>query len=459
MFIQQIYTKCLAQASYYIESEGMAAIVDPIRDIDSYLQIAQERKAKIKYVFVTHFHADFVSGHLELANKTRAIIVYGPRSKPHYPALVAEDEEYLHLGKCKVEILHTPGHTIESSCFLLYNESEKPYALFTGDSLFVGDVGRPDLLSGNLDASELASMLYNSIQTKIKLLPDDVIVYPGHGAGSACGKNLGTETWSTIGEQKKTNYAFNLSKTEFISAITKGQPTVPAYFFKDARININGYESLDKVLKHNLNPLSAEKFKEEMDADAIVLDSRTALEFGKKFISSSINIGFDGQYAIWAGTLIDFNHPLLLVTDSGEERNAVIRLARIGYENIKGYLKTDISDFENHYPDLIDSIETISIDELNLINLNQQYILLDVRKQSEFESERLPHSIHIPLDELIPGIKELDKNKVYAVYCAGGYRSMIAASILKKNGFENILNIKGGINQIKNNFPELIETN
>ena len=455
MIIQQIYTKCLAQASYYIESEGLAVIVDPIRDIDCYLEIASERKAKIIYVFITHFHADFVSGHLELARKTGCIIVFGPSAKPNYPALVTKDRQCLSVGKCEIKVLHTPGHTIESTCFLLYDENKKPHAVFTGDTLFVGDTGRPDLLSGNLNAKELASMLYDSIQIKIKSLPDEVIVYPGHGAGSACGKNLGKETQSTIGEQKRTNYALKLSKEEFIAIVTTDQPLAPAYFFKDAQINMNGYESLDNILQRSLKDLSAKNFKTEMDAGAIVVDTRAAIVFGQKFVKGAINIGLDGQYAIWAGSLIDFNHPLVLIANEGDEKESLVRLARIGYENIRGYLKGGIDAWEIANGET-DSIKSATINELKSSSVSHLYNLLDVRKKSEVEKERLTGSFYIPLEELNNRMEELDKSKRYAIYCAGGYRSMIAASLLKKNGFEHILNIEGGINQVKNTSPELI---
>lgn len=456
MVIQQFYTKCLAQASYYIESEGIAVIVDPIRDIDCYLALAEERKAKIKYALITHFHADFVSGHLELAKKTGAIIVFGSKAKPQYSALVAEDRECLYIGNCKIEVLHTPGHTIESACFLLYDENKKPHAIFTGDTLFVGDTGRPDLMSGNLDAKELAGMLYNSLQTKIKTLPDDVIVYPGHGAGSACGKNLGKETWSTIGEQKRMNYALNLSKQDFITAVTTDQPLAPAYFFKDAEINVKGYDSLDEVLKRGNKPLSVEEFKNEIKAGAIVVDTRTALIFGPYFIKGSINIGLDGQFAIWAGTLIDFNNPMILVTHSEDEKESIIRLARIGYDNIKGYLDKGIVSWISAKEET-DTIKTVLLSELKSMVVGHLYELLDVRKKSEYEKERIPGAIHIPLEELNKRVSELDRDKRYAVYCAGGYRSMIAASILKRNGVEHVLNIEGGINKVKTTTPELVE--
>lgn len=456
MKIHQIYTKCLAQASYYIESEGTAVIIDPIRDIDCYLEMASEGKATIKYVLVSHFHADFVSGHLELAKKTGAVIVFGPQAKPNYPAMIAEDHEILFVGNCKIELLHTPGHTIESSCFLLYDENSKPHALFSGDTLFVGDTGRPDLMSGNLGAKELALMLYNSIRTKIKSLPDDVIVYPGHGAGSACGKNLGKETWSTIGEQKKMNYALKFSREEFIEVVTTNQPLAPAYFFKDAQININGYESLDTVLKKSLKALSADDFKKEMNAGAIVVDARTSLAFGEKFIKGSVNIGLDGQYAIWVGTLIDFNHPLLLVTNEGEEKETIIRLARIGYENIKGYLNKGISAWTEAKGET-DSIKTVAINKMGSLADKDLYIFIDVRNHAEFDKEHKIDSVHIPLEELNKKMDKLDKEQRYAICCAGGYRSMIAASILKRNGFDLILNIEGGVNSIKITNPELLE--
>lgn len=456
MILQQIYTKCLAQASYYIESEGDVAIVDPIRDIACYLEMAKERNAKIRYVLITHFHADFVSGHLELAKKTGAIIVFGQNAKPNYPALVAEDHQHLYIGTCKIEVLHTPGHTIESACFLLYDENKKPFAVFTGDTLFVGDTGRPDLLSGNLSSTELASMLYNSIQTKIKTLPDEVIVYPGHGAGSACGKNLGKETWSTIGEQKKMNYALKLGRDEFITAVTTDQPLAPAYFFKDAQINVNGYDDLDNVLQKSLKPLTIEEFKKEKKEGAIVIDTRISTAFGKLFIKDSINVGLDGQYAIWVGTLINFNHPLILLTDEGDEKVALTRLARIGYENIKGYLSGGINDWLDANGET-DCMKTISFAELNDTTDRSLYRLLDVRNQTEFKKEHLCESLHIPLEEINSRMQELDKNQQYAIYCAGGYRSMIAASILKKNGFQHILNIEGGVNEIKKTAPQLVE--
>lgn len=454
MFIQQIYTACLSQASYYISSGSVAAIVDPMRDTGGYIKIAAERKETIRYVFLTHFHADFVSGHLELAEKTGAVVVLGPHAKPHYKAFIAEDGESLILGDCEVEVIHTPGHTIESSCFLLYNEQKDPYALFSGDTLFIGDVGRPDLLSGNYKAEELAFMLYDSIRTKLSVLPDNVILYPGHGAGSACGKNLGKETESTIGAQRTSNYAFRLTRQEFIDAVTTNQPFAPPYFFKDAAININGYENLDTVLKQSLKPLGAEAFKNEMAKNALILDTRDAGAFGKEFIKGAINIGLDGQFALWVGTLIEFNSPLLLITEEGEEKRSIVRLARIGFENVCGYLRGGMPAWKEASGDC-DSIPTVNAGKWQ--NMRLKYRPLDVRRRTEYDDHHLPNAVHIPLEELIPRMKELDRSAQYAVYCAGGYRSMIAASILKKNGFGQLINIEGGIAAVKKIYPELIE--
>lgn len=454
MFIQQIYTQCLSQASYYIESDGIAAIIDPIRDVDNYLKLAAQRKAQISYVFLTHFHADFVSGHMELAAAAGALIVLGPHASPHYPAVIARNRESFTLGRCRVEVLHTPGHTLESSCFLLYDEKDKPSALFSGDTLFIGDVGRPDLLSGNLDARELAYMLYDSIRDKIKSLPDDVIVYPGHGAGSACGKNLGKETISTIGEQKRTNYALQLERNDFIDAVTAGQPFAPPYFFKDAAINMNGYESLDSVLKQSVQGLTAERFRKEIAGGALVLDTRDAAGFGKGFIKGAVNIGLDGQFALWAGTLLPFDVPLLLVTAPGSEREAIIRLARIGYDRVTGYLANGMDAWKAAGGET-DQVETVSISTWQFIHPG--YTLLDVRRPGEFQQGHLRKALHIPLEQLESRLQELGREQRYAVYCAGGYRSMIAVSILRRNGFEHLLNIEGGIAAVKIVYPGLIK--
>jgi glyoxylase-like metal-dependent hydrolase (beta-lactamase superfamily II)/rhodanese-related sulfurtransferase len=455
MYIQQIYTNCLSQASYYIESEGVSAIIDPMRDVDSYVKIAAQRNAKIRYVFLTHFHADFVSGHLDLAEKTQAIIVLGPNAAPKYPAFIAKDGERLKLGDCEIEVLHTPGHTIESSCFLLYGENKFPLALFSGDTLFIGDVGRPDLLSGNLDAEDLARMLYDSIQAKIKTLPDEVIVYPGHGPGSACGKNLGKETVSTIGDQKRTNYAMTLNREDFIEAVTTDQPFAPAYFFQDAWINMNGYSNLEVVLNKSLKPLTPEQFKKEIQNDTIVVDTRNAEDFAKGFIKGAINIGLDGQFASWVGTLVNFDHSILLLADEGKETEAITRLARIGYEKVTGYLKGGMTAWKEANGDT-DSIRSVSIDQWKASESGHS--LLDVRRIAEFDKEHLSAAIHIPLEQLQARITGLDKKKFYAIYCAGGYRSMIAVSILRRAGFVNTINITGGITAVKQQHPELINS-
>lgn len=454
MYIEQIYTNCLAQASYYIESDGVAAIIDPMRDIDVYLERAHKRNARIKYVLNTHFHADFVSGHLDLAAKTEAIVVFGPNAQPKYRAYIAEDNECILLGNIKIKILHTPGHTVESTCFLVLDENNSPTTIFSGDTLFIGDVGRPDLMSGNLSKETLGAMLYDSLKTKIKTLPDNVVVYPGHGAGSACGKNLGKETSSTIGEQKKFNYAMKeMSKDEFIKIVTDDQPPVPAYFFKDAMININGYQNLDGVYKKSLTPLSSDDVKIELLKGTMVLDTRASSKFASGFIPGAVNVDLDGQFAIWVGTLINIEQSLIIVVDKGREKEAITRLARIGFENVVGYLNVEMEEWPNE----TDFIKTMNPDEVDFELVSLACVLLDVRRAGEVEKEKMKESYHIPLHELSNRLKELDKNKIIVVYCAGGYRSMIAASILKRDGFKNVININGGINLVKNVHPELVE--
>ncbi|MBL0328939.1 MAG: MBL fold metallo-hydrolase [Bacteroidetes bacterium] len=455
MYIEQIYTGCLAQASYYIESEGAAAIVDPMRDIDAYLELAKKRNTQIKYVLNTHFHADFVSGHLDLAAKTDAIVVFGPHAMPKYRAFIAEDNEFITLGDIKIKILHTPGHTIESTCFLVIDKNNEPTALFSGDTLFIGDVGRPDLMSGNLSKEILGAKLYESLNTKIKTLPDSVIVYPGHGAGSACGKNLGKESSSTIGEQKKFNYALKeMSMEAFIKIVTDDQPPVPAYFFKDAQININGHTNLETVYSKSLKRLSVEAADSEISKGAMVLDTRVSSAFASGFIPGAVNVDLDGQFAIWVGTLINIDQPLLIVADKGKEKEAITRLARIGFENVVGYLDCEVAKWKSS----LDTIQVVAPSELDLELLSLTNTLLDVRRSSEVEKDKIKGAYHISLHELNSKLNELDKNKTIVVYCAGGYRSMIAASILKRNGFKNVINVSGGINLVKNLRPELVET-
>jgi len=446
MYVKQLYTNCLAQAAYYVESDGEALVIDPLRDPTPYLQLAKERNAKIRYIFETHFHADFVSGHIDLSKKTGAVIVFGPGAKPKYEALTAFDGEKFSIGKIKIKVLHTPGHTLESSCFLLYDENNKPQCIFTGDTLFAGDVGRPDLLSGNMDKVKLAGMLYDSLNKKIKTLPDDVVVYPGHGPGSACGKNISSETVSTIGEQKRKNYALQCNtKDEFISVVTFGLDVAPAYFFKDALININGYGNYEELMRRYLISLTPQAFLQKINEGATILDTRHPDVFEKGFIKNSINIGLNGDLAVWTGTLIEFNSPLVLITEVDAERETVSRLMRIGYDNILGFLRGGIKAWND-----TSLIETISsVDYLEFSNSHDNFVLLDVRNTSEYNQLKFNNSINIPLNILASRLQQLDKNKTILVCCAGGYRSMIAASILKKSGFTKVLNVKGGVNAYK----------
>ncbi len=458
MFIQQIYTNCLAHAAYYIESGKEAAVIDPLRDPEPYIKLAHQRGVSIKYVLETHFHADFVSGHIDLANKTGASIVYGPNARPEYKAYIGENGEKLHIGDLQLEIVHTPGHTIESTCFLLYNEAGKKHAIFTGDTLFVGDVGRPDLLSGNLQKEELASMLFDSLKNKIKTLPDDVIVYPGHGAGSACGKNIGTQSFSTIGEQKASNYALLTNdKDTFIHAVTSDLPVIPAYFFKDAMINKTGYASFDEVMRRNLRPLPVNEFNTLRKQGSLVLDTRDPMDFAAGFIKGALNIGLSGDFAVWVGTLVDANTPILLVTELGKEKEAVERLARIGYDNVNGYLQGGMSTwFSGKY--LYDNILTFNGEECSHLLDTEEYDLLDVRNRLEVARNRMTGSVHIPLNMLKNKYDMLDKSRKWLIYCAGGYRSMMAASFLKTQGFNFVSSIEGGIKNVIQHAPQLIET-
>lgn len=455
MFIQQLYTNCLAEAAYYIESEGQAAIIDPLREPEPYIAIARERGATIKYVFETHFHADFVSGHIDLASKTNATIVYGPEANTEYRVHQARDGEEFTLGKLKIRVLHTPGHTPESSCYLLFDEHGKPHALFTGDTLFVGDVGRPDLLDGVMTREELAGMLYDSLNQKIKVLPDDVIVYPAHGPGSACGKNIGKETFSTIGEQKKFNYALqNMSRDQFIEKVTDGILPPPQYFFEDARINRKGYTPLDVVIEANRRPLSPEVFKNAVRDGAVILDTRPAHDFEKGFIPGSVNIGLNGQFAVWVGTLINMNAQLVLVTEPGKEEESVLRLARVGYENVQGHLEGGIQSWN----EALDTVRSIHAHELGSY-LGDSATALDVRKPGEWNTAHLKDARFTPLADFPAIIKDLDPARPYVVYCGGGYRSMTAISIMKQSGFKHLINVYGGFGAMaKENLPLVTET-
>lgn len=454
MFIQQLYTGCLSEAAYYIESEGEAAIIDPLRDIEVYLDLATERKAKIKYIFETHFHADFVSGHLDLAKATDAPIIYGPETHTKFTAHIAKDGEEFKVGKLRIQVLHTPGHTLESTCYLLKDENGVDHCIFTGDTLFVGDVGRPDLAQGNNDLTteDLAGLLYDSLQTKIVPLADNVIVYPAHGPGSSCGKNLGPDTSSTIGEEKQFNYALKAgNKEEFIKTVTDGIPPPPQYFPINARINKEGYDSLDDVMEKALQPLSVKEFKAKIKDDTIILDTRNSGEFTLGFVPGSISIGLDGRFAEWAGSLLPFDAPMLLVADKGKEKESIVRLARVGLDKVEGYLEGSYEAWKNagEQSDLIIDVEA---DELMMdIPFDQNLIVVDVRKPVEYADGHLDGALNIPLNDMSdPGSMANfeEKHNLY-VHCAGGYRSVIASSLLKRQGFHNLRNVVGGWNKIK----------
>lgn len=448
MYIEQMYTNCLAEAAYYIESEGEAAIIDPIRETEPYTKKAQERNSKIKYIFETHFHADFVSGHIDLAKKTGAKIVFGPMAKTAYDTHTAKDGEIFQIGKIKIKVMHTPGHTPESSCYLLIDENGKENAIFTGDTLFVGDVGRPDLLDGKMTKEELSSMMYDSLK-KLKALPDETLLYPGHGPGSSCGKNIGKETWSTLGQQKKTNYALQeMTREEFIKAVTTGLSAPPQYFFKDAMINKNGYDSIEEVMKRNTKALSADEVKSLLTNGAIILDTRTPDDFEKGFIPNAINIGLNGSYAQWLGTVVSIDTPLIVVADEGKAEESISRAARVGYENIKGYLKGGMKSWTDA-GNKTETINSISAQEFAERIKSGEETILDVRKPGEWEGGHVVGAEHVCLSKFPAAIDSLDKNKTYLVHCAGGYRSMIAASMMKAKGFDKLINIYGGFGKIK----------
>jgi glyoxylase-like metal-dependent hydrolase (beta-lactamase superfamily II)/rhodanese-related sulfurtransferase len=455
MKIEQIYTGCLAQGAYYIESNGEAVVIDPLREVDPYIQKAERNNAKIKYVLETHFHADFVSGHLDLSNKTGAPIVYGPLATPSFKANIAADGEILQVGKIKIKVIHTPGHTMESTCYLLIDENEKAVALFSGDTLFIGDVGRPDLAqkATHLTQEDLAGILYDSLRTKIMTLPDDIIVYPAHGAGSACGKNMSKETSDTLGHQKKTNYALKegMSRDEFIKEVTRGLMPPPAYFPLNVMLNKQGYESIDDVMKRGNIALTPNEFETAAnETGALILDTRDAQTFAKGFIPNSINIGIDGSFAPWVGALIpDIKQQILIVDEPGREEEVITRLARVGYDHTIGYLKGGIASWKNDGREL-DEITSVSVDELaKTANTIGEVNILDVRKESEYLSEHVKGAENTPLDNVNDHMQELDKSKTYFAHCAGGYRSMIFASILKSRGFDNVVDVKGGFKAIK----------
>lgn len=453
MKIEQIYTGCLAQGAYYIESNGAAVIIDPLRETQPYLERAQQSGATIKYVLETHFHADFVSGHLDLSRKTGAPIVYGPNANPLFEAHIATDGEVLKVGKVTITVLHTPGHTMESTTYLLKDESGRPHAIFTGDTLFIGDVGRPDLAQkmGALTMEDLAGSLYDSLQTKIMSLPDDVLVYPAHGAGSACGKNMSKETWDTLGNQKKTNYALKAtSKEQFIKEVTDGLQPPPAYFPQNVAMNKGVIESVDSVKERGMRALSPDQFELVAETEgALVLDTRGAQTFKDGFVPRSINIGIKGDFAPWVGAMIpDVKHPLLLVTDEGMEDEVVTRLARVGYDNVFGYLKGGIAAWKANGKH-VDTIESIPAEEFAKRLHANKLRVVDVRKDGEYEAEHVDGAWHASLQYINQNLAAFSKEETNYIHCAGGYRSMVAASLLKARGWHNIVDVAGGFNAIK----------
>lgn len=451
MKVEQLYTGCLAEAAYYVESNGEAVIIDPLRETKPYVERAEADGAQIKYVLETHFHADFVSGHIDLAKATGAQIVFGPTAKPNYKAHIASDGEVLKVGNVTIEVLHTPGHTMESTTYLLRDEAGNPYAVFTGDTLFIGDVGRPDLaVKSDLSREDLAGHLFDSLRNKIMTLPDEVIVYPGHGAGSACGKKMAKETESTIGQQKQFNYALraDMTREEFVLEVTTGLVEPPQYFPKNAVMNRMGYDSFESVLQRGVVPRSTVEFDQLANQEeALILDVRHESEFVKGFIPNSISVGLDGQFASWIGTLItDLKQPILLVTPEGREEETVTRLSRVGYDNCLGYLNGGIDAWKKAGNE-IDSIETIDADEFAV--RQQETAVLDVRRKSEFDAEHVVGAQNVPLDFINKLMDEVERDRTYLVHCAGGYRSVIAISILKARGFEKLINVAGGYNAIK----------
>ena len=453
MKIEQLYTGCLAQGAYYIESEGEVAIIDPLREIQQYVDKAKTNNAKIKYILETHFHADFVSGHVDLAKETGATIVFGPGATTKYDIHSATDGEVLQLGNVTIKVLHTPGHTLESATYLLIDENGKDHAIFSGDTLFLGDVGRPDLaIKSDLTKEDLAAMLFDSLRNKIMPLADDVIVYPAHGAGSACGKNLSKETVGVLGEQKKTNYALraNMTKAEFVIEVLDGIAPPPQYFAKNAMLNKMGYDTFDTVLKTGNVPLNPEAFEAMANHEsALVLDVRTQADFITSHIPNSIFIGLNGGFAPWVGALIkDIKQPIVLVVPEGKSEEAVTRLSRVGYDNTLGYLEGGLEAWKKAGKDIetLDSISALEFaNRAKANNLN----VLDVRKDGEYQSTHLEGVQHFSLDLINENMNQVDKDKTYYVHCAGGYRSVIAASILKARGFDKLIDIAGGFGAIK----------
>jgi hydroxyacylglutathione hydrolase len=441
MYIEQLYTGCLAEAAYYIESEGEAAIIDPLRETEPYIQKAAARNTRIKYIFETHFHADFVSGHVDLAKKTGAKIVFGPNAQTSYDAYSAKDGEVFEIGKIKIKVLHTPGHTLESSTFLLIDENDKNHCIFTGDTLFIGDVGRPDLAIGNgLTQEDLAGMLYDSLRSKIMPLEDDVIVYPAHGAGSACGKKMSDETFATLGQQKETNYALqDISREGFIKELTTGIMPAPQYFAKNAMLNKGGYESIDSAMQKGTKALSADEVEQLQSQGALVLDTRHQKEFCAGHIPNAWFIGLGGQFAVWAGTLIEnLNQPIIIIADEGKAEEAVLRLARVGYDNCIGYLAGGVEAWKNA------GKEVATLTSVEATTLSGEEKIVDARKPSEFEESHVKGAISYPLDFINSHLNQLNKDETYHIHCRSGYRSVIACSILQANGYKKLVDVAGG---------------
>lgn len=452
MTIEQIYTGCLAQGAYYITSNGEAAIIDPLRETQPYLDRLEKDGVKLKYIFETHFHADFVSGHLDLSKKTNAPIVYGATATPEFDAIVAEDNQIFEIGNIKIKVLHTPGHTMESSCFLLIDEQGKETALFTGDTLFLGDVGRPDLAqkAASMTQEELAGLLYESLYNKILPLADNIIVYPAHGAGSACGKNMMKETVDTLGNQKKVNYALNQpSKEAFIAAVTDGLLPPPAYFGMNVAMNKKGYASFDEVLKQGMKPLSANEFEAIAESTgALILDTRSDKAFAKRFIPQSVNIGLQGDFAPWVGAMIgNVNQAILLVTDVGKEEEAVTRLSRVGFDHVLGHLSGGFETWVKAGKET-DTINRITAEEFASVVSMGASKIIDVRKESEYAAEHVEEAYSKPLAYINDWVRDLHPQEHFYLHCAGGYRSMIAASILQARGYRNFTEIEGGFNAI-----------
>ncbi len=458
MKIEQIYTGCLAQGAYYIVSDGEAAIIDPLRETQPYIERLQKDNVTLKYIFETHFHADFVSGHVDLSKKTGAEIVYGPTAKPDFEAIIAKDEQVFEIGNIKIKVLHTPGHTMESSTFLLIDKNGKETAIFSGDTLFLGDVGRPDLAqkAADMTMEDLAGLLYDSLYQKIMTLPDDITVYPGHGAGSACGKNMQKETMDTLGNQKKTNYALNQpNKGAFIKAVTDGLLPPPAYFGMNVAMNKKGCENFDEVLNNGLKALSPNEFEEIAEnSEALILDTRSAADFAKGFIPQSINIGLNGDFAPWVGTLMrDVQQSILLVTDKGTEEEAITRLSRVGFDTILGHLENGFETWENSGKE-IDKINRISVEQFTS-EYFEDIKIFDVRKENEFEAEHVQNAYSRPLAYINGWINDVDFKEHFYIHCAGGYRSMMAASILQARGYRNFSEVAGGFEAIsKTNIPK-----